>query len=234
MRIRSLAGGAPLCALLAVAPAAAQAPRFEPQPCPARMEDARCGTVRVPENRDAPGRVLALNVVVLPARSAAPVRQAIAFFGGGPGQAVTQIAPWVAPMFAPLRHTHDLLFIDQRGTGGSGPLPCALRDEADPQSFLDDYLPAAAVARCRDDLSRTADLARYGTVELAHDVESDLEGPARFSCQVTRPQLRTLAETIVPLLAAGRPRCPACEAPLGTGKHICPRANGHAARAAED
>ena len=69
---------------------------------------------------------------------------------------------------------------------------------------------------------------------LAHDVESDLEGPARFSCQVTRPQLRTLAETIVPLLAAGRPRCPACEAPLGTGKHVCPRANGHAARAAED
>lgn len=69
---------------------------------------------------------------------------------------------------------------------------------------------------------------------LAHDVESDLEGPARFSCQVTRPQLRTLADGIVPLLAAGRPRCPACEAPLGTGKHICPRANGHAARAAED
>jgi uncharacterized repeat protein (TIGR03847 family) len=68
---------------------------------------------------------------------------------------------------------------------------------------------------------------------LAHDVESDLEGPARFSCQVTRPQLRSLAETIVPLLAAGRPRCPACEAPLGAGKHVCPRANGHAARAAE-
>lgn len=68
---------------------------------------------------------------------------------------------------------------------------------------------------------------------LAHDVESDLEGPARFSCQATRPQLRILAETIVPLLAAGRPRCPACEAPLGTGKHVCPRANGHAARAAE-
>jgi uncharacterized repeat protein (TIGR03847 family) len=68
---------------------------------------------------------------------------------------------------------------------------------------------------------------------LAHDVESELEGPARFSCQATRPQLRSLAETIVPLLAAGRPRCPACEAPLGTGKHVCPRANGHAARAAE-
>ena len=69
---------------------------------------------------------------------------------------------------------------------------------------------------------------------LAHDVESDLEGPARFSCQATRRQLRALAQSIVPLLAAGRPRCPACEAPLGSGKHVCPRANGHAARAAED
>jgi uncharacterized repeat protein (TIGR03847 family) len=69
---------------------------------------------------------------------------------------------------------------------------------------------------------------------LAHDVESDPEGPARFSCQATRHQLRSLGESIAPLLAAGRPRCPACEAPLGPNKHICPRANGHAARAAED
>ena len=69
---------------------------------------------------------------------------------------------------------------------------------------------------------------------LAHELESDPEGPARFSCQATRQQLRTLGETIAPLLAAGRPRCPACEAPLGPGGHLCPRANGHAARAAED
>lgn len=69
---------------------------------------------------------------------------------------------------------------------------------------------------------------------IAHDAESDPEGPARFSCQATRPQLRSLSESIAPLLAAGRPRCPACEAPLNAGGHICPRANGHAARAAED
>jgi uncharacterized repeat protein (TIGR03847 family) len=69
---------------------------------------------------------------------------------------------------------------------------------------------------------------------LAHELESDPEGPARFSCQVTRQQLRGLSETIASLLAAGRPRCPACEAPLGPAKHVCPRANGHASRAAED
>jgi uncharacterized repeat protein (TIGR03847 family) len=69
---------------------------------------------------------------------------------------------------------------------------------------------------------------------LAHEVDADPDGPARFSCQASRPQLRSLASSIAPLLAAGRPRCPACEAPLGAGKHLCPRSNGHAARAAED
>jgi uncharacterized repeat protein (TIGR03847 family) len=69
---------------------------------------------------------------------------------------------------------------------------------------------------------------------LVHELESDPEGPARFSCQATRQQLRSLGESIAPLLVAGRPRCAMCEAPLGDDKHVCPRANGHAARAAED
>lgn len=172
MMIRTLVRAVPLCAALALAPAAAQAPAFEPRPCPRSMADARCGTVTVPENRDAPGRMLALNVVVLPARSAASARQAIVFFAGGPGQAATQIAPYVAPTYDALRDTRDLLFVDQRGTGGSAPLQCALRDTANPQSYLGDYLPADAVARCRDELSRVADLTRYGTRELAHDTEA--------------------------------------------------------------
>ncbi|MFN8523035.1 MAG: DUF3090 family protein [Chloroflexota bacterium] len=70
-------------------------------------------------------------------------------------------------------------------------------------------------------------------VLLAHDVEAeDSDGP-RLTCNPNRQQLRALADGIAPLLAAGRPRCPTCEAPLGEGKHLCPRANGHAARAAE-
>jgi uncharacterized repeat protein (TIGR03847 family) len=69
---------------------------------------------------------------------------------------------------------------------------------------------------------------------IAHEMEADPTGPARFSCQATRQQLRGLAESIAPLLAAGRPRCPMCEAPIGPAKHVCPRANGHAARAAEE
>jgi uncharacterized repeat protein (TIGR03847 family) len=63
-------------------------------------------------------------------------------------------------------------------------------------------------------------------VLLAHNVESEAEEPD-FACQATRPQLRALSETITPLLAAGRPRCPMCEAPLSGEKHRCARADGH-------
>lgn len=169
--IRSILCAAAAGALLAV-PAGAQTPRFEPRPCQPAIEGARCGTVQVPENRDAPGRMIALNVLVLPARSATPAREAITFFGGGPGQAATEFARGVAGVFAPLRDERDLLFIDQRGTGRSGVLNCPLRDTANPQSYLDDFLPPAAVARCREALSRTADLTRYGYTELAHDVDA--------------------------------------------------------------
>jgi uncharacterized repeat protein (TIGR03847 family) len=62
---------------------------------------------------------------------------------------------------------------------------------------------------------------------LAHSVETEPNSEADFSCQATRAQLRALNETIVPLLAAGRPRCPMCEAPLGEGQHRCARSNGH-------
>ncbi|HEU0013498.1 MAG TPA: alpha/beta fold hydrolase, partial [Longimicrobium sp.] len=126
----------------------------------------------MPENREAPGRMLALNVVVYPAKSATPAKEAIAFFSGGPGTAVTRDAQWYAREHQSVRDTRDLLFVDQRGTGGSAPLQCALRDTANPQSYLDDFLPPAAVARCREELSRSADLMRYGFADLAHDTEA--------------------------------------------------------------
>ncbi|MCC6176804.1 MAG: DUF3090 family protein [Chloroflexi bacterium] len=105
--------------------------------------------------------------------------------------------------------------------------PAAERRERPPSMPPDIEFKVGQLALGYDETQR-----RY--LLLAHDVESDLEGPARFSCQATRQQLRDLAASIAPLLAAGRPRCPACEAPLGPGKHLCPRANGHAARAADD
>jgi uncharacterized repeat protein (TIGR03847 family) len=64
-------------------------------------------------------------------------------------------------------------------------------------------------------------------VLFAHNIESETGEEPDFTVQVTKAQLRALSESIPPLLAAGRPRCPMCEQPLGPGKHRCERANGH-------
>jgi uncharacterized repeat protein (TIGR03847 family) len=72
-------------------------------------------------------------------------------------------------------------------------------------------------------------------VLLVYDLEgtaSDEEEPsqpATFACRATREQLRALSKNIADVVAAGRPRCPLCGAPMDSpGKpHGCVRANGH-------
>ncbi|HST57744.1 MAG TPA: alpha/beta fold hydrolase, partial [Longimicrobium sp.] len=165
---------APLAALLAL-PAAGQGRSLALEPCTERglPADARCGTLRVPENRDQPGgRQLSLHVVVIPARTAAPAREAVTFFGGGPGQAATGFAGGFGELFGPVRETRDLLFVDQRGTGRSSPLRCRFRDPQNLQTYLDHFIPPERAAQCRDSLSAIADLSRYGYPELAHDMEA--------------------------------------------------------------
>ncbi len=64
---------------------------------------------------------------------------------------------------------------------------------------------------------------------LMHDIEGDLAGAAGFRCLVTREQLERLSRQIAEVVAAGRPVCPLCNAPLTVGTaHFCPPSNGHA------
>ena len=65
-------------------------------------------------------------------------------------------------------------------------------------------------------------------VLLAHEVEADAEGPPTLTCRVSRGRMRTLSSEIGTVVAAGRPRCPLCNAPLTGGPHACPGSNGHA------
>ena len=63
---------------------------------------------------------------------------------------------------------------------------------------------------------------------LAHDTESDPEGPPTFRCQVSRRQLVALSHQIDRVVAGGRPRCPYCGQYVGRGQpHLCTRRNGH-------
>jgi uncharacterized repeat protein (TIGR03847 family) len=64
-------------------------------------------------------------------------------------------------------------------------------------------------------------------VLLAHEQEAELEGPPTLTCRVTRGKMRTLSGEIGAVVAAGRPRCPLCNAPIAPGvHHACPGSNG--------
>lgn len=134
---------------------------------------AKCGEFSVFENRAAGhGRSIHLHVVVIPAARSPRAPDAITFFGGGPGEAAVGSAGYVYEQYAALHRTHDILLVDQRGTGGSSPLTCHAFGAADSlQRWLGSFLPLDAIARCRDDLERHADLTVYTTDNLVDDVD---------------------------------------------------------------
>ena len=90
---------------------------------------ARCGTLTVPENYAAPGeRSITLRVAVVPTLSAHP-GEPLFVLAGGPGQAATDFYSAVAPAFGFVARHHDVVLVDQRGTGGSQPLKCQLPED---------------------------------------------------------------------------------------------------------
>jgi pimeloyl-ACP methyl ester carboxylesterase len=89
------------------------------KPCSLGWIEAQCGTLRVYENRAArSGRMLDLNIVVIKAQSDDPASDPIFYLAGGPGDAATEDARRQQFPFS-LSQNHDLVFVDQRGTGGS-------------------------------------------------------------------------------------------------------------------
>ena len=94
------------------------------EPCRASAgPDALCGTYTVFEDREGrTGRTLDLNVVVLPALAEDPLPDPIFTLAGGPGQAASAA---VSGVVRDLRARRDIVFVDQRGTGGSHQLQCS-------------------------------------------------------------------------------------------------------------
>ena len=130
---------------------------------------AKCGTLEVYENRATKkGRMINLNIVVLPATGDKREPDPLVYFAGGPGSAATEDAPGIVGAFAKIREHRDLLFVDQRGTGGSNPLNCELYNAADLQSYLGYFLPLEDIRKCRPQLEAKADLKLY-TTDIAID-----------------------------------------------------------------
>jgi pimeloyl-ACP methyl ester carboxylesterase len=93
------------------------------QPCTAGGFPAACGGLEVPENRmDPTGRMIRLNVVVIPAASEHPAADPVFFLAGGPGGAATENWAYAPQTFPAIHQDRDIVLVDQRGTGGSNEL----------------------------------------------------------------------------------------------------------------
>jgi pimeloyl-ACP methyl ester carboxylesterase len=141
-------------------------------PCGSADSQGLCGTFDVFENRDTQrGRKIGLHILILPSLAEKPAADAVFGFAGGPGQSAAEAFPLMTAMVA-LRQTHDLVFIDQRGTGQSNPLPCS-SDENDAQLYLNGSGGSAIkdLPGCRKELETRADLAQYTTSYSADDVD---------------------------------------------------------------
>jgi pimeloyl-ACP methyl ester carboxylesterase len=146
--------------------------RLSLAPCEVAGLEGRCGSLAVPENRTTrSGRTIDLKIVVLPARSRTAAPDPIFFLAGGPGQAATDLASRGA-FDRTMQQDRDLVFVDQRGTGGSNALECDLPGTpSDPQSYLGDVFQVAVFEKCRDELAAKADVTQYTTVTAADDLD---------------------------------------------------------------
>ena len=147
-------------------------PRLALADCQVKGVSAKCGEYEVFENRATrSGRKIKLKILMYPATGAERLPDPFVYIPGGPGSSATEDAPYVAPDLARIRQRRDLLFIDQRGTGGSNGLDCQLFDPANPQSYLGYFFPLEDVKKCRVELEKKADLTLYTTSIAMDDLE---------------------------------------------------------------
>jgi pimeloyl-ACP methyl ester carboxylesterase len=115
--------------------------------------EAECGDLAVPLDRGTnDGNRLMLHVAVIRALDRRAAAAPLFLLAGGPGQAATDLYLAFAPAFARIAREHDIVLVDQRGTGRSDPITC---------DYPDDWRAAPdPLAEARDVTARC--LARYG------------------------------------------------------------------------
>lgn len=146
---------------------------------PCRIDGIRhalqCGRLQRPLDPARPaGAQIELHYVVVPAIARNKLPDPVFLLAGGPGQSAMALAGQVMPLFARLNNRRDIVFVDQRGTGRSAPLPCAdaqlqrVADQADPERQL------AELRACREQLQKLphGDLRHYATPIAMQDLDA--------------------------------------------------------------
>lgn len=131
---------------------------------------AECGTLRVPENPARPdGRQVDLFVARVPAISRRKRPDPLFVIAGGPGMASSELFASVAPAFARIQRSRDIVLVDQRGTGRSNALYCELDDDVLWRATEEVF--AAEAERCLTALGTRADVKFYTTSVAVQDLE---------------------------------------------------------------
>lgn len=133
---------------------------------------ARCGSLEVPIAREGPDAgALKLSVAVVPALANRHGAAPLFLLAGGPGQSAQEIAGPLWALLEPLARTRDLVFMDQRGTGKSHPLPCSgtSADAGLAERWAEDE-SLEVVKRCL--ATYDVDVRHFGTRESVADLEA--------------------------------------------------------------
>ncbi len=188
---------------------------------------AECGNVRVPQDwAHLDGPTMPLRVMVLPATTtshpAAPLFYLAGYNGddAGFGDAVLNGMTWAAQAFQQLNQTMDLVFVEQRGTAGSGLQTCPGLQSA--STILDLAAISAAARRClasarRDprhdtttsavrDLDQVRQALGYDTINIygpSYGVTTGLAYLQRYSSHVRTAVLDSGSLLSVPLWQQG-------------------------------
>jgi pimeloyl-ACP methyl ester carboxylesterase len=128
--------------------------------------DAWCGRLARP--LDATGKVAGAIEIAFeyyPARGAGPRRGTLVATEGGPGYPATGSREAYLALYEPLRGDHDVVLMDNRGTGRSGAIHCEPLQNATALTLED-------IGRCGATLGARA--ALYGTADAADDLEAVL------------------------------------------------------------
>lgn len=132
--------------------------------------NAECGTLSVPENRAAPdGRMIDIYLAVIPAESSISEPDPVFMLAGGPGQAASEVYPFILSVFDDLARNRDIVLVDQRGTGQSNPLDCPNLEDL-PLDTTDE-VALELLEACRQRLTEKADLTQYITDIAMHDLD---------------------------------------------------------------
>ena len=136
-------------------------------------EQVQCGVLQVPENYSATGKKdtqIALNFAILPAIDNSENKEPLMFLAGGPGQAAVELAAHLYKTYREIRKTHDIILVDQRGTGKSHPLECEESKALNAYEIVPEDFTVQEVKDCLAQF--TGDLSQYNSENSIRDFDA--------------------------------------------------------------